>query len=332
VHGSGLLPPHACQTFLNYEVLFDVGSAPLIWEPASIALPLFLLGTSLIWHAVLGRARRWLYVIALIVAGPSFFAWYVINDYSRLERRYFRNALAEGRGKIVEGKITDYVSRPLRLDAFESWKLAGIPFSYRAEEVTHAFHTPARRRGPVLQGSQLRVTYLPVGRDNRILRLEMPTNRHGKKKWKLPLLNRAVRWTWGLGLILMLLLEFRRRRGPFGQRDFAGAQFLESLVSGRSHDGTWKDHLNINNALLIVVHEGRLTIRPVFPFDLIGLGTLMNFDISVPLADVASAEPIKQWWVHGLRISFLGAGRQLRSIEVFPTRPEQLREALILTN
>jgi hypothetical protein len=85
------------------------------------------------------------------------------------EYRYVMNALYDGRYRIIEGPVTDFVPMPYEGHLQESFVVGGHRFSYSDYIVTAGFHNTASHGGPIREGLYVRVSYL----DNLILRLEV---------------------------------------------------------------------------------------------------------------------------------------------------------------
>ncbi|HMK89111.1 MAG TPA: hypothetical protein VK446_05700 [Methylocystis sp.] len=78
------------------------------------------------------------------------------------------SALHDGRYEVVEGEVTDFFSGSKR----ESFSVQGQRFSYSDYIVIAGFHKTTRKGGPIREGLNVRIAYLPASQ-NMILRLEI---------------------------------------------------------------------------------------------------------------------------------------------------------------
>jgi hypothetical protein len=56
--------------------------------------------------------------------------------------------------------------------------------------------------------------------------------------------------------------------------------------------------------LLVYVSDGQLVVTPRFPFTLMFLPEIYGLDLRVPLASIASVEPVQHFWGSSLRVAF----------------------------
>lgn len=91
---------------------------------------------------------------------------------------------------------------------------------------------------------------------------------------------------WLGGWIAASIL-FRRFRGkPIYPRMPANAVFAERSVSGYSHRNALTKIGGAHRCLIVTIANGRLTIVPQFPFNLLFLPEIYGLEVDVPLASV----------------------------------------------
>jgi hypothetical protein len=135
--------------------------------------------------------------------------------------------------------------------------------------MTAGFHQSASHGGPIRAGLPVRITYRPYGGANDIVRLEVPEGT------PLTPATDEVPSALAVGPVLLLLAAAwvyagaRRREDPV-----AGAQFSETMLSGRSLK-SWLTRVGgARNCLEVFVTPERVVIRPIFLFDLLPLTAL----------------------------------------------------------
>ncbi len=106
-----------------------------------------------------------------------------------------------------------------------------------------------------------------------------------------PDLSRAILVTFALTFALFVASAIERARTGkpilfFGVSD---AAFIEHTASGSTVMPSWRRFLTGNGCLVIAVAEGRLVIRPFFPFNMMFTPELLRLEYDVPVKNVVSA-------------------------------------------
>lgn len=160
---------------VNYELSFKM--LDLLW----LFLPcvFFLVGLERVRNPDSRKSRAaqrisGFFIIALsLVAGWALFRA-VIVDY--LHRK---TQLKTGQYSVVEGPVEHFVPMPNQGHASESFDVQGVGFSYSTYEITSCFNHTTSHGGPIHEGLQVRIAYVPTGRKyepNCILRLEIASD------------------------------------------------------------------------------------------------------------------------------------------------------------
>ncbi len=94
------------------------------------------------------------------------------DDFSSLkELKRIYNA---GEYKVVEGVIEDFHPMPRSGHEMESFTVNNINFKYSDFVINHCFNNTASHGGPIKQnGQQVRLSYITIGFENRILKVEL---------------------------------------------------------------------------------------------------------------------------------------------------------------
>jgi hypothetical protein len=89
------------------------------------------------------------------------------------QARRYAAALQQGRYRVVEGKVENFVPMPEAGHAEESFSVRGVKFRYSDYSPTGAFTQTAVHGGPLRSGLRVRLGYLPGPYENLILRVEV---------------------------------------------------------------------------------------------------------------------------------------------------------------
>jgi hypothetical protein len=120
-------------------------------KPPSRPFSIFFFGFSVIWTSI-----------------AAYSTW---HDYSEV-----MDAAREGRLQTVEGKVEKFVPMPWSGHALESFCVKNACFSYSDYLETTGFHNTASHGGPIHEGLNVRISYLPGGAvpgSNTIVKLEV---------------------------------------------------------------------------------------------------------------------------------------------------------------
>jgi hypothetical protein len=96
---------------------------------------------------------------------------------------------------------------------------------------------------------------------------------------------------------------------PIAPRVPAGADFGETMCSGRVLRGVLGALGGANNCLVVVVDRGRFCVSFAFPFNLLPFPGLGALNVDVPVASVARITPGRRLWQRVLRIDFVDLDR-----------------------
>jgi hypothetical protein len=80
-----------------------------------------------------------------------------------------RNAAQNGKAKVVEGPVKEFVPMPYEGHADESFVVNGHRFAYSDYDLTKGFNQTQSHGGPIREGLQVRITYI----DDKIIKLEI---------------------------------------------------------------------------------------------------------------------------------------------------------------
>jgi hypothetical protein len=171
-----------------YVTIFSVGDVPIYWWAPLAPLVGLLFGVALVWLTSRGaldtlpnvllrgvgpanrvklKALGWFLVI-LSVAWVSVASVVVFGEWQAL-----RGALRTGAYRVVEGPVEDFKPMPSSGKGLETFRVRGVEFSLSDFEMTSGFHTTTYNGGPIREGLNVRIAYLPYRRRNVILRLEI---------------------------------------------------------------------------------------------------------------------------------------------------------------
>ena len=76
--------------------------------------------------------------------------------------------------KVVEGKIENFHAMPYSGHDVESFTVNGVYFEYSDYMLVYGFNKTASHGGPLKSnGQQVRLSYITVGEENRILKVEL---------------------------------------------------------------------------------------------------------------------------------------------------------------
>jgi hypothetical protein len=127
---------------------------------------------------------------------------------------------------------------------------------------------------------------------------------------------------WFLGWLCTSVVYRLLRRKPILFFSVAGSQYLEQGVSGGA----------ARNCLVVAIAEGRLIIRPFFPFNLLFLPEIYRLEIDVPVENVVSAEllsgPRRSAWRNlfsvgrNVHVSVRQPGHRTETIQLQLASPE----------
>lgn len=160
---------------MNWRTVFDVGEAGYqSWSFGAFGLVFVAIGAGLVAHRTKGAVRRgrrrsppaWFPAaflgFALLWTLAAFATTWL--DYVSAS-----TALAQGRARVIEGRVSRFVPMPFTGHAMERFCVDDTCFQYSDFVVTAGFHRTSSHGGPIRDGLDVRVTH--VG--NTIVRLEV---------------------------------------------------------------------------------------------------------------------------------------------------------------
>ena len=122
----------------------------------------------------------------------------------------------------------------------------------------------------------------------------------------------AVGW---IALALAVSIAFRKRRGkPIFPKAPLDALFSERGCSGSSFDTPWARIGGAQNCLLVALAPQKLTIIPIFPFNLIFLPEIYGLDHSLDIS--AIQEVVDRKGILGRRLMITYADPKTRRVEL----------------
>lgn len=94
---------------------------------------------------------------------------------SEISNRRKTNSIYENKEyEIVEGKIENFVPMPYSGHSHESFAVNGVHFEYSDYYIFYGFNNTASHGGPLKEdGQQVRLSYITVHGENRILKIEL---------------------------------------------------------------------------------------------------------------------------------------------------------------
>lgn len=195
---GGQLPPQALVVLAFYKVAVDVGE---IWwrnrknKPPETLADLPAPKPGVVFDVVKDKPNNVFFVVcglffvfgllflmaspwfgALWLAFTAFIAFFAARSTGSA-RRALLASFTNGTGQVAEGRITDFVHQEREGDnqyTFESFKVQDIAFAYSHNIITGGFNRPALRGGPIREGLNVRIHFLPMAPSgNVITRIEI---------------------------------------------------------------------------------------------------------------------------------------------------------------
>jgi hypothetical protein len=143
-------------------------------------------------------------------------------------------------------------------------------------------------------------------------------------------LDRYFPIVFGIGIaqfviVVLLSIRYRRTHGkPIVFRDVPGAQFIEKRASGHSHR-TWYTRLaGAKGCLIVAVKDGRLIIRPVFPFTMMFLPEIYGLEYEAALNQVKRAVRDRS----SVRLGFRDTSGVEQDVTLYLHNPQAFLDAL----
>ena len=123
----------------------------------------------------------------------------------------------------------------------------------------------------------------------------------------------------------LLSIRYRQSHGkPIVFRDVPGAQFIEKKASGHSHR-TWYTRLGgAKGCLIVAVKDGRLIIRPVFPFNMLFMPEIYGLESEAALNQVKRVERDRS----SVRLGFQDTSGVEQDVTLYLRNPQAFLDAL----
>src|SRR4051812_18729626 len=103
--------------------------------------------------------------------------------------------------------------------------------------------------------------------------------------------------------VVIWSVVYRRKRGlPIQRPSLDDALYLETWVSGRSHNVIWPFGY-ANKCLWVAVNDGCVQVSPQFPFNLGFIGSTFGLEFCLPASAVKSVEKLDAFGAN-VRITF----------------------------
>ena len=137
---------------------------------------------------------------------------------------------------------------------------------------------------------------------------------------------------WGLiwlGLVIVASIGYRLSRGkPVLFFSVPNAQFIERTASGRYEGVWWRAMGGANNCLVVAIADGRLIVRPLFPFTLLFIPELTGFELDLPLDRVSLVAMERSFFRTWVRVAYLTPDGDRRKLSLSLRQPEDFSRLL----
>jgi hypothetical protein len=134
----------------------------------------------------------------------------------------------------------------------------------------------------------------------------------------------------GVGIIASVLYRAKNRK-HFPNLQDGILKFHERWVSGRSMKNIFTQLGGARNGLDVKVGGGHLTVRPIFPLNLMFLPEVMDLEPVIPLASVKEVNVISSFGRKGVSVRYDRGDRLERSVELYPRDIEFFLESVSRT-
>jgi hypothetical protein len=164
-------------TIMNYTVVYDTLQQAYDWTWASIGVVGIVVGVIAIlaprlMRPPLVKSLRYTQIVGSLILAFACVWTIAVLAITRSTSTRYQTVLQEGRYRIVEGTIQDFVPMPPEGHALEHFTVNGVPFAYSDFVHTGAFNQTSTYGGPIRPGLNVRIYYVNEGADNnRILQL-----------------------------------------------------------------------------------------------------------------------------------------------------------------
>lgn len=163
---------------MDYKTVFEVTDkgfdydtlTPLLFIAIGLGVSLF----NLKYNKSKSFKRNYAIVFGFIFSGFALImSFFTIPSYIT-DRNKTNEMYQNGNFLTVEGKIENFDPMPHSGHAVESFNVNGVHFEYSDFMSVHGFNNTASHGGPLKRnGQQVRLSYISVNGDNRILKIEL---------------------------------------------------------------------------------------------------------------------------------------------------------------
>ena len=162
---------------MNYETHFDLATMPFPYEGPlrmiAFGIMAFAYGAYRFHKSDLTfwRAVRNYKMLVLVFIGTGLVGYTVRNSWDFF---WMRSAAADGEVEQIEGIVQDHWIKRASNDTFEHFRIGTVEFQFKHRDGDESFFNNAGRQKTELgDGIRLRVAYLVMGPNNRIVKLEI---------------------------------------------------------------------------------------------------------------------------------------------------------------
>ena len=118
--------------------------------------------------------RKFTIVFGFIFSGFALLMLLLTVPSSLANRNRTQKIFENQEYQVVEGKIEDFHPMPHSGHDVESFTVNGVYFEYSDYMLVYGFNNTASHGGPIKRnGQQVRLSYITVNGDNRILKIEL---------------------------------------------------------------------------------------------------------------------------------------------------------------
>ena len=163
---------------MDYTTVFEVtdkGFDMLTLTP----LIFLIVGLGISWFNIkynksTSPKKRFTIVFGFIFSGFAFIMLLLTVPSSLANQRKTKRIFENKEYKVVEGKIEGFHPMPYSGHDVESFTVNGVYFEYSDYMRVYAFNNTSSHGGPLKRnGQQVRLSYITVGEENRILKVEL---------------------------------------------------------------------------------------------------------------------------------------------------------------
>ncbi|OGQ95124.1 MAG: hypothetical protein A2521_00230 [Deltaproteobacteria bacterium RIFOXYD12_FULL_57_12] len=126
---------------------------------------------------------------------------------------------------------------------------------------------------------------------------------------------------WIAGVIAVSVLYRRSRGKPILFFNVPGASYIERAASGNSHRHWYSRIGGARSCLVVAIFEGKLIVRPWFPFNLMFLPEIYHLEHEIPLERVKSVQVGKGLFKRVI-VEFQNENCEAQAMTLFLKKPD----------